>query len=1240
MRKPIASAIFAALVAGGVLPITAAHAVPSAQPASSYAKVLAQRGSFHPGDAGVELLQDYGGFALYRVEATTLSAVASPSKMIRVEGEADILQFTAQPFDTQRDHPIVPAPFSAAAPAGPGLQVVQFVGPVRQAWLDALAARGIIPVHYVASNGYVVWADDTAQARLADLRSSATWLQYNAPLQGFLKVDPALGSRLAADPASGDEVDIVVQIYTHPGVASTRQFVQDKGVLPVAQQAPFGAGSTNYAWAPILAFENLALRVRLADVPAIAERTDVTFIGARLPAELADEKQALILSGDTMPGPASPSYLQFLLDHGFSQDPGSYPLIDITDSTIDEGGTGTTVLDTIDAMLHVRGDLAQQVRVNYFRNCSTRSDSAVGAADGHGSLNAGIIAGYDQRTGYPFQDSDGKQLGLGINPFARIGSTTIFVGSPTSFDIGGCEGNDQGVVRANAANGARISSNSWGYGASSTYTDHDQIYDAAVRDVDVEAAGNQPMIYVVAAANDGPGASTVGSPGSGKNVITVGASENLRPFTSAGSQCLNDGADAGDDPQSIAGFSSRGPVAGNRVKPEVVAPGTHVLAGASVYSGYQGGGVCIKYYPESPSQTVFASSSGTSHATPAVSGVASLAYWWIEHGGVGAAAHTLDEIGGARAPSPALMKAWLMAHPNYLTGTGANDDLPSNSQGYGMPNMGDMFNAMPKVLLDQSDTFDNTGETRNYSWGIADPDRPVRIALAYTDAPGALGTSPQVNDLDLRVEAGGRTYLGNHFEHQWSATGGTADNRNNYEAVFLPPGTLGDLTITVVAANIAGDGVPGSGDMTDQDFALVCSNCTQQPTFTLTVPSPSLQVCIGDAGSTVVHLDPVLGFVAPITLGLTGNPGGTVADFAPNPTMAPASPTLTVSAAPAVTPGRYPMIVTATSGSIIKALDMELGLFDAAPGLPADETPVDGARDVSPTPTFAWTAAADAYGYLVQVASDPEFTNIVRTHETIDTSWTIGSGDSLDTSTRYWWRVIARNPCGDDGAAGPSVDTVFANGFDAVATLPGRVFTTLALPGDCPVDTSATLVFSDDMESGATGWTHGAAAGSTDGWTLGDQANSGTHAWQAGAPVSGTPNDQWLVSPVIALPSGLAPLSLKFWNRQNLKAGDAGICNDGAIGEISANGGSTWTQLVSVLTDPFDGVVSAAFGNPLAGKQGWCGDPQPYVNSVVDLQGYAGQAVRFRFRIGHDRFPHRSGASWAIDDVKVTGCSP
>jgi hypothetical protein len=282
-------------------------------------------------------------------------------------------------------------------------------------------------------------------------------------------------------------------------------------------------------------------------------------------------------------------------------------------------------------------------------------------------------------------------------------------------------------------------------------------------------AGNQELIHLFAAGNSGTsGAGTIGTPGNGKNMITVGASENYRPADEDGpwfnAKCGTSPTSA-DSFMDIIGFSSRGPAPGNRVKPEVIAPGTHIQGTASTNGSYNGTGVCDQFRPSG--QTVFAASSGTSHSTPAVAGVSSLYYYWLE-----------NEYG--ITPSPAMMKAYLMAHTTYLTGTSANDNLPSNNQGYGMPNMAVALDDTNRYLLDQSELLDNTGETFTVTLNVADPAKPVFLVMAYTDKAGAIGTSPQVNNLDLMTDLDGTMYYGNNFTGYWSNPGGTADANNNY----------------------------------------------------------------------------------------------------------------------------------------------------------------------------------------------------------------------------------------------------------------------------------------------------------------------------------------------------------------------------------------------------------------------------------------------------------------------------
>jgi len=1218
MLKPLRSAITLALLTAFGTPASAA----------SYKFLLSDHDAA-AGAAGLVKLHDYGSFALY----------ASPTPVLELAGRSwqadpgfDRLAFSAQPFDTQRETLAPPAPFALDAPDGAGLQVVQFVGPVREEWLAELSAQGIVPVHYVASHGYVVWVDAAARARLAGLRGTQPWLQYAAPLYAFLKVDPLLQQRLdrgeAADQA---EVDVIVQIYRHGGDAATRVFVEGLARLAPAQQGPLGSGVATLAWEPVLAYENLALRVRVADIPLIAQQPDVTFVGEQLSMQPMDEKQNLILTGDLFPAPGAPRYLDRLRDWGFSENPLDYPIVDITDSPLQEGGSGPTVLATADRKFYVAGDTANASRVAYFTNCTSTAAAASGDITGHGTLNAGIAVGYDTRAGAPFQDGDGWQRGLGINPFARVGSTAIF---GPGFDTSACGGGPAGLVQANGRSGARISNNSWGSNPPpATYEAVQQLYDAGVRDANNSVAGSQPMIYVMAAGNLGTGgASTVSSPAAAKNVIAVGASESVRPQWTDG---CGHGPASADNPNDVAIFSSRGPTRDGRAKPEAIAPGTHVQAGASLYSGYDGRGVCDTYYPSG--QTEFAASSGTSHSAPAVAGIASLAYWWMAQGGAGSAAGSVDRVDApAHPPSPAAMKAWLMAHPIYLTGVSANDALPSPTQGYGMPDMGQMFDTVTKVVVDQTAVFTATGQRASYRWAVLDPSRPVRIALAYTDAPGLLGTSPQVNDLDLAVSAGARSWLGNVFVGGWSQEGGAADALNNYEAVFLPAGTAADVQITVTARNIAGDALNGGG--LSQDFALVCYNCVRAPGFTIEAGSPTAYACAGQPVATPIHVGQIAGFTDPVALSAASSlPGATFA-FDPNPAVPGTDATLHLGAPAAAVAGAQALSITGQAGSATKTLDLALTVFDGLPAVAASPLPADGAGSIGTLPTFSWAASADAYGYLVQVATDAGFTRVVAQTRTTATTWTLTPAEALDSNRRYWWRVVTLNACGASAPLAPQ-DSLFRDGFEIAAALPDtQAFVTAALPSDCPLDQVPTVLWADGMENGAAGWTHGALAGS-DGWQLGSAALHGAFAWQVAAPAAGTANDQWLATAPIALPANLARPSLRFWHRQSLKASSSGAnCQDAGLLEVSADGGQTWSPLTTLEATPYDGPVSGAFQNPLSGRPGWCGDPRGYVRSVAALDAYAGRTVQVRFRLGHDRFEHRLGVNWAIDAVTVQAC--
>src|SRR6185312_13325785 len=145
------------------------------------------------------------------------------------------------------------------------------------------------------------------------------------------------------------------------------------------------------------------------------------------------------------------------------------------------------------------------------------------------------------------------------------------------------------------------------------------------------------------------------------------------------------------------------------------------------------------------------------------------------------------------------------------------------------------FDGVTRFLRDQvtADKFTGTGQRLAFAGQVVDGSKPFRVTIAWTDAPGNTTGNAYNNDLDLVVNIGGKSYKGNVFNGQFSTTGGTADEKDNVESVFLPAGVTGDFTVLITAANINSDGVPHEAPALDQDFALVVynGNATNEPAY-------------------------------------------------------------------------------------------------------------------------------------------------------------------------------------------------------------------------------------------------------------------------------------------------------------------------------------------------------------------------------------------------------------------------
>lgn len=211
----------------------------------------------------------------------------------------------------------------------------------------------------------------------------------------------------------------------------------------------------------------------------------------------------------------------------------------------------------------------------------------LGACGGHGTHVSSIAAGEGQANSAYKGVAPGAAL-VGVKVLKVVGNKCTGTASNIIAGV-------QWVINNKATYGIEIFNMSIGTAGCSDGTDSiSQIVNSAV--------ATSGLVAVVAAGNEGPAKCTIGSPAAAANAITVGAMADVEPGVAASFSCGNA---PGYGFYQVC-FSSRGPTADNRIKPDISAPGVFIMAAkAGTTNGY------IEY-------------SGTSMSSPFVAGLAGL----------------------------------------------------------------------------------------------------------------------------------------------------------------------------------------------------------------------------------------------------------------------------------------------------------------------------------------------------------------------------------------------------------------------------------------------------------------------------------------------------------------------------------------------------------------------------------------------------------------------------------------